>query len=151
MGIRKEVLQEIEFILYEGGEIPEVCFWNSFFYLTSHPPEGLGLSLTQEELKALKQAVIERYLAIIERDLTAEFIEKPFYRGLSRAAINVRRLKNFIKNSGLEEDFKDGALRRKLKRLFKRFEADLKRKSLSLENVATREEVREFKREVDGL
>ncbi|QER41710.1 hypothetical protein F1847_02705 [Thermodesulfobacterium sp. TA1] len=151
MVIRQEVLQEVEFILYEGGEIPEVCFWNCFFYLTSPPPEGLGLSLTQEELKALKKSVIERYLVIIERDLTAEFIAKPFYRGISRAAVNVRRLKNFIKNSGLEEEFKDGVLRRKLKRLLKRFEADLKRLGLGLEKVATKEELREFKREVERL
>ena len=108
MSIRDEVLREAEVIKYEGGEIPEVFFWNSYFYLTEPPPKGLGLILNEEELLVLKRAVIERYLEIIKRDLTPENIEKPFYRGIKRAIVNLGRLKKFAEKEGLEADFKLG-------------------------------------------
>jgi uncharacterized protein YicC (UPF0701 family) len=108
MSIRDEVLREAEVIKYEGGEIPEVFFWNSYFYLTEPPPKGLGLTLNEEELLVLKRAVIERYLEIIKRDLTPENIEKPFYRGIKRAIVNLGRLKKFAEKEGLEADFKLG-------------------------------------------
>jgi hypothetical protein len=108
MSVRDEVLREAEVIKYEGGEIPEVFFWNSYFYLTEPPPKGLGLILNEEELLVLKRAVIERYLEIIKRDLTPENIEKPFYRGIKRAIVNLGRLKKFAEKEGLEADFKLG-------------------------------------------
>jgi len=108
MSVRDEVLREAEVIKYEGGEIPEVFFWNSYFYLTEPPPKGLGLTLNEEELLVLKRAVIERYLEIIKRDLTPENIEKPFYRGIKRAIVNLGRLKKFAEKEGLEADFKLG-------------------------------------------
>ncbi|AEH22793.1 hypothetical protein TOPB45_0691 [Thermodesulfobacterium geofontis OPF15] len=108
MSVKDEVLREAEIIKYEGGEIPEVFFWNSYFYLTEPPPKGLGLILNEEELLVLKRAVIERYLEIIKRDLTPENIEKPFYRGIKRAIVNLGRLKNFAEKEGLEDDFKLG-------------------------------------------
>ncbi len=150
MGIRKEVLQEAEFILYEGGEIPEVCFWNSYFYLTSPSPEGLGLKLTKEEIKTLQKAVVERYMLIIQRDLTFEYIDKPFYRGIPRAIVNVQRLKNFLKNTGLEAEYK-GLLRRKVKRLFKKFKDDLKKNNKDISELASKEELKKFRKEVEGL
>lgn len=108
MHIRDEVLHEVEVIKYEGGEIPEVFFWNSYFYLTEPPPKGLGLNLTKEEIQLLKKAVLERYLKIIKRDLTPENIGKSFYRGITRVMINLKRLKDFAEKEGLESDFKDG-------------------------------------------
>jgi len=72
--IRKEVQEEAELILFEGGEIPEVAYWNAWFFLTSSPPEGLGLCLNAEEERYLKEAVCRRYLTIIRRDLTPENI-----------------------------------------------------------------------------
>jgi len=106
MPIRKEIIQEAELIKHEGGEIPEVAFWNSFFYLTEPPPKGLGLALSEEEIKFLKRAVVKRYLKIIKRDLTPENIEKPIYRGVKRAIINLKRLKTFAEKEGLEKDFR---------------------------------------------
>jgi len=119
MSVRDEVLREAEVIKYEGGEIPEVFFWNSYFYLTEPPPKGLGLTLNEEELIVLKRAVIERYLEIIKRDLTPENIEKPFYRGIKRAIVNLGRLKKFAEKEGLEADFKLGL--EKIKNWFKIF------------------------------
>lgn len=137
MCIRKEVLHEVELIKYEGGEIPEVAFWNSFFYLTNPPPKGLGLTLTEKELNLLKKSVIERYLKIIERDLTPENIEKPFYRGIERVIINIKRLKNFTKKEGLREEFKESL--KKIENWVKNFKAKTrgfqKEKLEELENI----------------
>ncbi|QJA06115.1 hypothetical protein FVE67_04580 [Thermosulfurimonas marina] len=102
--IRKEVREEAELILLEGGEIPEVAYWNAWFFLTSPPPEGLGLRLNGKETRYLKEAVCRRYLAIIRRDLTPENIGKPHYRGLPRARINWERLRRFAQREGLWEN-----------------------------------------------
>jgi len=98
--IRAEVQEEAEFILREGGEIPEVAFWNAYLYLTQ-APDGPRLDLTEKEIFCLKEAVINRYLKIIERDLTITNIEKSFYRGPQRARINWQRLKRFLEKEGL--------------------------------------------------
>lgn len=132
-------------------EIPEVRFWNSFFYLTSPPPEGLGLKLSEEELKILKTAVLNRYILIIERDLTYEFIDKHFYRGLGRALINLKRLKNFLKSSGLEREFRKRTFKLKLTNMFKNLENKLKQNGKELSLVGTKEEIEEFKKELRTL
>jgi len=98
--IRKEVHEEAELIVLEGGEIPEVAYWNAWFFLTSPPPEGLGLHLKAEEVRHLKEAVCQRYLTIIRRDLTPENIGKPHYRGVVRARINWERLQRFARKEG---------------------------------------------------
>jgi len=148
--LRKEIQDEIEFILYEGGEIPEVCFWNSYFYLTEPPPEGIGLKLSDEELKALQKAVIDRYLLIIQRDLTYEYMDKPFYRGLSRAITNIKRLRNFLENTGLYPEY-EGLLRRKIKRWFKKFKDDLKANGKDIKKLFPKEELKKFREEVSKL
>ncbi len=94
--IREEVMEEAELIVREGGEIPEVAFWNAWFYLTEAPPDGLGLSLEGQEEALLREAVVRRYLLIIERDLTPANIGKSFYRGPGRARINWQRLRRFL-------------------------------------------------------
>ncbi len=98
MSLREEIREEAE-IIKDSGEIPEVAYWNSLYYL-EEDPEGPRLTLTPEEKRFLKRAVIARYLFIIERDLTFENIGKPFYRGLTRAAINWKRLRRFLRKEG---------------------------------------------------
>jgi len=137
MSIKKEVLHEADLIKHEGGETPEISFWNSFFYLTDPPPKGSGLTLTEEESLLLKKAVIERYLKIIKRDLTPDNINKSFYRGIERAIINIKRLKNFAEKEGLEKDFKISL--QKIKNWFKIFKTQnpefQKDKLQELENI----------------
>jgi len=98
MRLREEILEEAE-IIKHSGEIPEVAFWNSIYYL-EEDPEGPKLVVGPEERRFLKKAVISRYLFIIQRDLTFENIGKSFYRGLTRAAINWRRLRAFLEREG---------------------------------------------------
>ncbi len=113
--IREEVQEEAE-IIRHSGEIPEVAFWNSLHYLTVDE-EGPGLELTLQELHHLKKAVVERYLAIIERDLTVENMDKSFYRGVSRAMVNWERLSSFAKREGFSRE----ALRQMVIEKFRQF------------------------------
>ncbi|NPB09999.1 MAG: hypothetical protein GXO17_06550 [Thermodesulfobacteria bacterium] len=96
--IRDEVIEEADLIRY-SGEIPEVAYWNSIYYLTEEA-DGPGLSLSASEERLLKKAVVERYLTIIARDLNVENIGQSLYRGVTRAATNWRRLKNFVRKEG---------------------------------------------------
>ncbi len=96
--IRDEVLEEAE-IIKHSGEIPEVAYWNSIYYLCEDE-DGLKMVLNLSEKKVLKKAVIERYLTIIKRDLSYENIGKPSYRGLRRAIVNWQRLVSFLKKEG---------------------------------------------------
>lgn len=123
--MKEEVLAEFELIKTEGGEIPEVYFWNSYFWLTERPPSGLGLKLNSEELKYLKRAVLERYLFIIKRDLSYENIGTPAYRGIERALVNIKRLKKFLK-----ENFKENKwnlVKIKIKKWVNQFKKDLEK------------------------
>ncbi len=97
--IRAEVKEEAEFILREGGEIPEVAFWNAYYYL-SQSEEGPRLKLSPAEIRYLKEAVVKRYLVIIERDLRVENLGQSFYRGPQRALVNCQRLKLFMEREG---------------------------------------------------
>ncbi|NPA49201.1 MAG: hypothetical protein GXO20_04410, partial [Thermodesulfobacteria bacterium] len=96
--IREEVLEEAE-IIRHSGEIPEVALWNSLYYLTTDE-EGPRLTISEAEARILKRAVVERYLTIIERDLTVENIGKSFYRGVNRAMVNWERLAGFARREG---------------------------------------------------
>ncbi len=139
--MREPVLEEAELIRRDGGEIPEVTFWNCLHYLTEDP-EGPKLELSPKELRVLKRAVIERYLFIIKRDLTYANIDKSFYRGLLRALINWRRLKAFVSREGFSLE----ALRLKVLEHLRLFLRDL---SLAMEELPFEEEdLREFLEEL---
>ncbi|MBX6422485.1 hypothetical protein [Thermosulfurimonas sp. F29] len=136
--IRTEVLEEAELIVHEGGEIPEVAFWNAWFYLTGAPPEGLGLVLRVEEEATLREAVIRRYILIIERDLRVENMNKSFYRGPERARINWNRLCRFLKRHG----YPLNGYRRRVRTLVEAFWAELP------EGHPLKEETQKFREEL---
>ncbi len=126
-GIRPEVWEESEIIRF-SGEIPEVAYWNSIYYLEDDP-EGPCLRLNDEEKRLLKRAVIERYLTIILRDLTVANIGKSHYRGLERAMVNWGRLSLFAKREGFSKE----AIRQKVLEFLRLFLDELKEKDLALE------------------
>jgi len=86
-------------IVRHSGEIPEVALHGSLYFLTS-APEGPALVLSETEVRALQEMVVERYREIIARDLDPANRERSFYRGLTRAAVNWRRLQNFCRREG---------------------------------------------------
>ena len=91
---KKVRIEEETFIVRHAGEIPEVAYHGSLYYLTEDPA-GPGIQLEQEETILLRQAVIERYREIILRDLEPENRDKRIYRGLARCLANWQRLLKF--------------------------------------------------------
>ena len=138
--IRPEVWEERE-IIRDSGEIPEVAYWNSLYYL-EEDPEGPKLKLTAAEKRLLKRAVLERYLFIILRDLTVANIGKPHYRGVRRAMINWERLKLFARR----EKFSQEALRQQVLEYLRLFLAEAKAQGVNLDVGPV--ELKEFVRDL---
>ena len=89
----KYIAEEI-FVVKHSGEIPEVTFHESLYYLTEDP-EGPGLQLNCDDIPSLKQSAVKRYKVIILRDLDSENRHKSLYRGLARCLVNWQRLLKF--------------------------------------------------------
>jgi len=87
-------LDEERLIVRQSGEIPEVAFHGSLYYLTDDP-EGPGLIVSSDERRELAEQALQRYREIILRDLCLENRGKSIYRGVERAAINWRRCRKF--------------------------------------------------------
>ncbi len=83
---------EDEILLVEhSGEMPEVAMAESLHHLGD---------IAETEINLLRAAVARGYLNIIERDLEAEHVGLPLFRGLERAAQNLERLKTFLERLG---------------------------------------------------
>lgn len=91
---RESVIEDEVLIVETSGEMPEVAYHGSLYYL-SHDPEGPGLSLGRQDKGRLILAVVEGYRRIIRRDLDLENRQKSCYRGLIRCLVNWRRLTGF--------------------------------------------------------
>lgn len=98
--IREEIKEEKEIIAH-AGELPEVAFHASLYFLTE-APEGPHLVLTPEEVAFLKRGVIEGYKKIILRDLNPQMRGNSIFRGMERAVTNYKRLKRFAKKEGID-------------------------------------------------
>ena len=91
---KKTYIEEETFIVRHSGEIPEVIYHGSLYYLTEDPT-GPGIELALEDTKPLSQAVVERYREIVLRDLEPANRDKGLYRGLARCVVNWQRLEKF--------------------------------------------------------
>ena len=91
---KKTYIEEEAFIVRHSGEIPEVAYHGSLYYLTEDPT-GPGIELAPQDTKPLSQAVVERYREIVLRDLEPANRDKGLYRGLARCAANWQRLEKF--------------------------------------------------------
>ena len=87
-------IAEEAFVILHSGEIPEVTFHESLYFLTEDA-EGPCLQLNFDDILPLKQAVVKRYRAIILRDLDPENRDKSLYRGLARCSANWKRMEKF--------------------------------------------------------
>lgn len=97
------LLADEELIIRNGGEMPEVTFHSSLFYLTKDL-EGPQITLDSQDLLRLKKAVIQGYRKIILRDLEPANRDQGFYRGLERCRINWLRLERFCAYEELNLD-----------------------------------------------
>lgn len=92
-------LAEETLIIRNSGEIPEVTYHSSLYYLTKDP-DGPGLCLAISDLRVLQEAVLARYRTIILRDLTCDNRDRSLYRGLKRCVANWQRLTLFAAREG---------------------------------------------------
>ncbi len=100
-GERKELLDDEWLIVRHSGEIPEITYHASLYYL-SRDDDGPRLHLQETELSRLKDAAIQRYQEIVLRDINLENFHKSIYRGLRRTLYNWQRLKEFAKRQALD-------------------------------------------------
>ncbi|HIJ89346.1 MAG: hypothetical protein OEV89_00620 [Desulfobulbaceae bacterium] len=91
---RESLLAEEILIVRHSGEIPEIAFHGTLYYLCEDPA-GPQLSLTKKELDILRQQVVARYREILLRDLNPENRDARIYRGLKRCIFNWERLGKF--------------------------------------------------------
>lgn len=88
-------------IITDGGEMPEVTLHSCLHFL-QNDPEGPRINVSEKDILRLKQAVVERYLSIIRRDMTLENRDKGLYRGLARSTANWQRLSRFCRKEGFD-------------------------------------------------
>jgi len=98
---KKTYIEEETFIVRHSGEIPEVIYHGSLYYLTEDPT-GPGIELDLYDTKPLQLAVVERYREIVLRDLEPDNRDRSLYRGLARCVVNWQRLEKFCRNKDLE-------------------------------------------------
>lgn len=108
---RREILADEWLMVRHSGEIPEITFHATLYYLTEEK-DGPGLTLTDSELSTLKEAALERYHEIILRDISVENFHKTIYRGVRRSLYNWHRCKVFARRQSVEfGDFREKAAR----------------------------------------
>lgn len=97
----ENLLAEEILIVRHSGEIPEIAFHGSLYYLCEDPA-GPHLVLSPEELALLRQQVVARYREILLRDLSPENRDARLYRGVKRCLFNWERLGKFCTRQELE-------------------------------------------------
>ncbi len=78
----------------DSGELPEIAFHSSIYYLTEDL-SGPRLRLSEQEKTELLEAAKWRFQDIILRDMRPENKGKSFYRGIRRSMENWQRFKMF--------------------------------------------------------
>ena len=94
MSETESLLAEELLIVRHSGEIPEIAFHGSLYYLCEDPA-GPQLTLSQPELDLLRQQAVARYREILLRDLNPKNRDARIFRGLKRCIFNWERLGKF--------------------------------------------------------
>jgi hypothetical protein len=97
----ENLLAEELLIVRHSGEIPEIAFHGSLYYLCEDPA-GPQLTLSQAEVESLRQQAVARYREILLRDLSPENRDARIFRGLKRGIFNWERLGKFCTRQGME-------------------------------------------------
>jgi hypothetical protein len=101
MSDRQELLDNEWHAVRDSGELPEVAYHSSLYYLTADG-NGPHLQLSDDENRCLLEAALLRYRDIILRDMLPENRGKSFYRGLKRSMENWRRFTVFRQRYNVE-------------------------------------------------
>ncbi|MCI5180398.1 MAG: hypothetical protein D3911_13935, partial [Candidatus Electrothrix sp. AW3_4] len=105
---RRDIVEDELFLIRDSGELPEITYHSSLYYLTTDK-DGPGLILTQDEQELLQAAALERCQQIILRDLLPENRNLSLYRGLRRSIFNWQRYCKCCQRMGrqIDEAFRD--------------------------------------------
>lgn len=104
IGNDRDALVEDEwYTVRYSGEIPEVAFHSSIYHLTSDD-DGPQLELTAQHRQYLVDAVKQRYIDIILRDLLPANKHTGGYRGVKRSLINWKRFVLFCAQYHVDEE-----------------------------------------------
>lgn len=98
---RQAMMDDEWLAVRDSGEIPEVAYHASLYYLTTDE-NGPRLQLSEAEDHRLLAAARLRYRDIILRDLLPENRGKSLYRGLKRSMQNWRRFVVFSQRQGVD-------------------------------------------------
>lgn len=98
---RAELLDDEWLIVRNSGEIPEITYHSSLYFV-SVDPEGPGIELSAVEKNRLKDAAVQRYYEIILRDIRLDNFHKTIYRGIRRTIYNWYRCKAFGERQNLD-------------------------------------------------
>jgi hypothetical protein len=97
---RAELLDDEWLIVRHSGEIPEITYHSSLYYLTLDR-DGPQLALLDSELSQLKDAAVQRYQEIVLRDLSLDNFHKTIFRGPRRTLYNWQRFQDFTKRQDI--------------------------------------------------
>jgi len=96
-----DLLEDEWLIVRNSGEIPEITYHASLYYLEKDPL-GPGLDLGSAQKQHLKEAAVKRYQEIILRDIQIKNFSKTIYRGVKRSIYNWHRYEAFCARQELE-------------------------------------------------
>lgn len=91
------------YVVRYSGEIPEVAFHSAVYHLT-RDREGPQIDLSDQQHGYLVDAVKQRYIDIILRDLLPLNKNTSAYRGVRRSLINWKRYTLFCERYGLDPE-----------------------------------------------
>ncbi len=100
---RRDILEDELFLLKDSGELPEIAYHSSLYYLTKDQ-DGPGLVLTEVEEQLLQEAALERCQEIVLRDLTPDNRGLGLYRGPRRSIYNWQRYCTFCQRIDQRQD-----------------------------------------------
>ncbi len=100
---RRSIVEDELFLLRDSGELPEIAYHSSLYYLTEDQ-DGPGLFLTESEQRLLQEAALERCQQIVLRDLVPDNRDLGFYRGPQRSIYNWQRYCRFCQRVDQRQD-----------------------------------------------
>lgn len=100
---RSSILEDELFLLRDSGELPEIAYHSSLYYLTEDQ-DGPCLFLTKSEQRLLQEAALERCQQIVLRDLLPDNRDLGIYRGPQRSIYNWQRYCRFCQRVDQRQD-----------------------------------------------
>ncbi|MCW5202833.1 hypothetical protein VU11_00920 [Desulfobulbus sp. US2] len=100
---RRSIVEDELFLLRDSGELPEIAYHSSLYYLTEDQ-DGPCLFLSEGEQRLLQEAALERCQQIVLRDLLPDNRDLGIYRGPQRSIYNWQRYCRFCQRVDQRQD-----------------------------------------------